>query len=868
MQKILFSICILFLLVFGAASNSYAQCAGNCGESDVNGCGCDIDCWLYGDCCPDVEAACPDMRPSIPSYPNLGGGGLVEPLACNVNSSICTPGTAGPFTFTSPGPAVSTCLDWWGPNTGYILLHITQPGNLNMLINGNSSGGFLDVAFFNIPPGQNPCTAIQSNNNQLGCNYADYPNGCNQFGNSFPCTSTMPAIPVTAGQVLMIVVENWSGSSSSFTLQLGTGPGLAGTGPPNAAINNPPSSVCLNSSPIALTPITSGGTWTGPGVSPTGMFNPTTAGLGTHTLTYNIGAAPCNSSSTTQITVTAPIPAAFSTNSAICTGQTISLTAVPGPAGSTYHWSGPGGWTATGLNPTRPSATVAMSGNYNMYMVTAGCTSATVTQPYTVNTVGPAPTIISNSPVCYGNPISFDGPTEPGAQYFWSGPNGWSANIEDPQIAVSEYEMAGQYSLYIISANGCTSAVSTHNMVISLPPKPIIGNVAPQCFGAQGLNLTVDLPNGTYSGTGITDSLNGYFDPVIAGTGTHQIIYTIPQPCGSADTLDIIVSSPIQISGIVSDETCKDVGDGSIQITTNLTSNDSYEFTYLWSNNKTTQNVDSVNSGNYWVIVTDQYGCQYDATYTVLAGNSLSFAYVTNNVLCYGQPTGNIIITSASGTPPYVYTVNGIQSSNNPISNLPANIYDVTITDSRGCDTSFTTQITQPPVLFADSTKQQIRLGDYTTFSPQIGGGSGNLHLSWSPNYNINCTNCLNPMVWPERNTGYTLHISDENGCEVDGEVYVEVYHDGPFIPNSFTPGIDDLNKEWKISDYGVEDFEVIIFDRWGSRIFYSDNIYEGWNGKLKNGNYYESGVYVYKTNIRYLDGQEKTLLGHITLLR
>jgi len=867
MQKLLFSICIAFLFISGLPLNIHAQCAGNCGQSSVNNCGCDSDCWLYGDCCPDIEATCPDIRPSTPNYPGLGGVGSVEPLACNVNSSICTPGVAGPFTFTSPGPPVSSCLDWIGNTTAYIMLHITQTGNLNMLINGNSNFGFLDVAFFNIPQGQNPCTAIQSTSNQLGCNYASSSSGCNQFGNSYPCASSIPAIPVTAGQVLMIVVENWSGSSSSFTLQLGTGPGSAGTGPPSASINNPPSTVCLNSAPVTLTPSTSGGIWSGPGISPTGVFNPTTAGIGTHNLIYNIGVAPCNSTSSTIVTVTAPSPAAFTTNSAICAGQTISLTAVPGPAGSTYHWSGPGGWTATGLNPTRPQATPAMSGNYSMYMVTAGCTSTTVTQPYTVNAVGPAPTIVSNSPVCYGNPILLDGPTEPGAEYFWSGPNGWTNNTEDPQIAVSEYEMAGQYSLYIISANGCTSAVSTHNMVISTPPKPVINQVVPQCFGAAGLNLDVDLPNGTYTGTGITDANSGYFDPIVAGPGTHQIIYTIPQPCGSADTLDIIVSTPIQISGVVKDETCKDVGDGSIHITTDITSNNSY-FNYLWSNNATTQNLDSVSYGNYSVVLTDQYGCQYDAAFSVFAGNSLAFTYVTNHVLCSGEPTGNIQITSVSGTPPHVYTVNGIQTSNNPITNLIANSYQVTITDSRGCDTSFSTQITQPPLLFADSTKQQIRLGDYTTFSPQIGGGTGNLHLYWSPNYNINCNDCLNPMAWPERSTSYTLHILDENGCEVDGEVLVDVYHDGPFIPNSFSPGKDGLNDEWKISDYGIKNFEVIIFDRWGSRIFYSDNIYKGWDGKLNNGNYYESGVYVYKTNIRYLDGQEKTLLGNITLLR
>src|SRR5690606_27386405 len=131
--------------------------------------------------------------------------------------SICTPGTAGPFGFVNPGAAVSTCLDWFGPNTGYILLNITSSGPLNMLINGNATTGFLDVAVFNIPNGVAPCTAIQNTANQIGCNYASASSGCNQFGTSFPCASSVPAPMVSAGQTLMIVVENWSGSSSTFT---------------------------------------------------------------------------------------------------------------------------------------------------------------------------------------------------------------------------------------------------------------------------------------------------------------------------------------------------------------------------------------------------------------------------------------------------------------------------------------------------------------------------------------------------------------------------------------------------------------------------------------------------------------------------
>ena len=60
---------------------------------------------------------------------------IIFSQGCNTNVTICTPGVAGPFTFNTPGPSVSTCLDFIGPNYAYIVLYITQSGPLEILIN-------------------------------------------------------------------------------------------------------------------------------------------------------------------------------------------------------------------------------------------------------------------------------------------------------------------------------------------------------------------------------------------------------------------------------------------------------------------------------------------------------------------------------------------------------------------------------------------------------------------------------------------------------------------------------------------------------------------------------------------------------------
>lgn len=236
--------------------------------------------------CVDIDVTC--------SLPVQSGNG------CNTDITICTPGTAGPFAFNTPGPPVSSCLDFIGPDYAYIVLYITSSGPLQLLIDGDAATGFLDVAIFDVPAGD-PCNAINNVGNEISCNYADFANGCNQFGTFFPCTSSVPSPNVVAGDVLMIVVENWSGASTTFTMDLAPPP-AAQTGPPDPTIN-PAGPLCSTDPALQMTAVNMGGDWSGPGVSPTGSFNPAIAGIGTHTINYVIGQPPCQSSSSTTVQV-------------------------------------------------------------------------------------------------------------------------------------------------------------------------------------------------------------------------------------------------------------------------------------------------------------------------------------------------------------------------------------------------------------------------------------------------------------------------------------------------------------------------------------------------------------------------------------
>lgn len=88
-------------------------------------------------------------------------------------------------------------------------------------------------------------------------------------------------------------------------------------------------------------------------------------------------------------------------------------------------------------------------------------------------------------------------------------------------------------------------------------------------------------------------------------------------------------------------------------------------------------------------------------------------------------------------------------------------------------------------------------------------------------------------------------------------------------IPNVFTPGNDGLNDDFKIDITGYDKFELIIYNRWGTRVFESTDPNIKWNGKSFNdGAECAEGVYFYVLNYRFKGGTDQQTRGSVTLIR
>ena len=87
------------------------------------------------------------------------------------------------------------------------------------------------------------------------------------------------------------------------------------------------------------------------------------------------------------------------------------------------------------------------------------------------------------------------------------------------------------------------------------------------------------------------------------------------------------------------------------------------------------------------------------------------------------------------------------------------------------------------------------------------------------------------------------------------------------FIPEAFSPNKDQFNQIWAPQLTSFRTIEVEIFNRWGEKVFDSDNQWVSWDGTYK-GVMLNPGLYTYNAELEYLNGRKKHKFGSITLIR
>lgn len=303
---------------------------------------------------------------------------------------------------------------------------------------------------------------------------------------------------------------------------------------PSAGSNSP---VCSGSN-IFLTAATVAGAtydWYGPNAFVSNLQNPVitnSSSLESGMYTVFVSANGCTSLGDSFLVVVNETPAMpfGSVNSPACTGDIINFAAADASP-ATYWWTGPNGFTSTDQYPFIGDAALADNGNYNLFTIANGCTSAVALVPLVVNTTPVTPIVTANSPVCATTTLNLQSNTVPSAVYTWLGPNGYNANAQNPSIPNVTQMQAGVYSL-VLTVNGCSSPMDTVSVfVIDVPVGVSAFSNSPICV-SEHLHLS---STGLAPGTFIWSGPNGFnssqqnvvIDPAyLPRAGLYQVIYS------------------------------------------------------------------------------------------------------------------------------------------------------------------------------------------------------------------------------------------------------------------------------------------------------------------------------------------------------
>ncbi|MCU0345360.1 MAG: M12 family metallo-peptidase [Saprospiraceae bacterium] len=269
------------------------------------------------------------------------------------------------------------------------------------------------------------------------------------------------------------------------------------------------------------------------------------------------------------------------------------------------------------------------------------------------------------------------------------------------------------------------------------------------CFGVNNGVITVSASGGQapleYSLNGGAFQSSNIFSGLAPGAYTIMVKdvdgFTV-----SANALTISAVSALSASANVSTSTITVTASGG-------TGNLQYSIGGAFQASNT---FSGVANGAYTVTVSDANGCTATTTALVAVNTLVVSASIMEGISCFGENDGVITVSTAGGTAPFQYAMNGgTPQSSNIFMNLVPGTYSFQVVDADGFSQTTSTVLLNNPVLLAASASVNMN-----TITVTAVGGTGALQYS------------LNGGAFQSGNTftslpngSYTLTVRDANGC-------------------------------------------------------------------------------------------------------
>jgi gliding motility-associated-like protein len=671
---------------------------------------------------------------------------------------------SGPNGFTSSiqNPSISNVSN---SNAGSYTLIVTKDGCSRTLTTTVIINAAPTAVASNAGPyceGQN--IQLNGSSNNTGVSYSW--SGPNGFSSSIQNPVINLAQQNAAGTYTLKVIQSGCNTAVATTsVTVNPGPGAAFTGGVSPVCRGANIQL-LGSSPSAGVNFS----WTGVFLPPTNSPNLTLSNVGvvnSGTYILSVSKNGCISTASFNLAVNNIPPFVATSNSPVCEGSAIQLSAVQATiqqSGDTYVWTGPNGFTSNTMpSPfALPAITNVSSSNAGAYTLTgsaAGCPSISSQVTVTVNPT-PVANASSNTPVCSNAVMQLNAAnTLVGTSFTWNGPNGYSSNQQNNNVINPSVGSSGTYTL-TASLNGCSK---TGNIDVSIKPVPssAINASLPSCrFSALQLNNSNALASTSYTWSGP----NGY-------TNSQQNVS-------------------------INNYNYADTGKYYLTATTDgCTSKDSITATL-----KESPIVQFVSPAN---ICQEANGYQLQASEATGIAGSPSF--MGNGISSTGF-FNPLLAGSGTHTLRYVYSA------------------------SNGCSSFKEQTVTVYPTPIVDAgNNKTILSGGGTLLNATLTGNAAS--IVWSPALGLDNPAILNPMASPLKHTTYKMEVTTKDGCYAFDTMNVKVLGNikipNAFSPNG--DGINDKWIIEGLDE--MENCTVEVFNRNGMPLFKSSGYKNPWDG-------------------------------------
>lgn len=307
-------------------------------------------------------------------------------------------------------------------------------------------------------------------------------------------------------------------------------------------------------------------------------------------------------------------------------------------------------------------------------------------------------------------------------------------------------------------------------------------------------------------------SINGVSVPLYRLQANSPLNNQPPGPVYSASPTANIIRVEMYVEGCqfpapnsvsVVDVLCNGDTTGSIAATI---SGSYAPYVMEWSNgDSNTNSIQNVSAGNYSLTITDSIGCVFDTIINISQPDSVQTELSIIEPLCFGDDNGELAIHVSGGIDPYTVQW-GSGSTDTSLTNLTSGVYNLTITDSNGCNYQRNIGLGEPDELlvFLDSINNNKCDDDiegeiWTT----IGGGTGPYSIIWDDPNNSTTSNLTGLATG-----SYNINVTDDNGCTASSGAPIMVLYNNPVFdlgpPQQLPPnnGVLTLNGPANMDQY------------------------------------------------------------------